>query len=121
VGDRRSSRRFGSCERRVRVAVDEHPVGPLGLDGRLDRRPHRRGVGRPQVEPVGRRPEPELLEEDGGHLVVPVLARVQDDLVEARISERDGHRPGLDELRPVPDHREDFHRAEATIPTPPGR
>ena len=55
---------LGAGERRVRVAVDDDPVRALTLDGRADRRPHRRGVGRVQVEPVRRLGQPELLEED---------------------------------------------------------
>ena len=42
-------------ERRVRVAVDEHPVGPLAASTTSrDRRGHRRRVGGAQVEPVAR-------------------------------------------------------------------
>ena len=47
-----AARRLGAGERRVRVAVDEHPVGPLALDGAADRRAASRRVGGVQVEPV---------------------------------------------------------------------
>ncbi len=56
VGDARRPRRLRARERRVRVAVHEHPARALRLDGLADRRPHRRRVGRAQVEPV--RPAP---------------------------------------------------------------
>ena len=84
VRDRHGARRLGAGERRVRVPVDEHPVGPLALDRGADRRLHRRGIGGSQVEPVRRLGQPELLEEDRRHRRVPVLARVHDDLVDAR-------------------------------------
>ena len=89
VRDRDLAGRLRARERRVRVAVDEHPVRALGLDDAADRRLHRRRVGRPQVEPVRGLGQAELVEEDGGHLRVPVLPRVQDDLVEARRAQRD--------------------------------
>ena len=46
IGDVARGLRAG--EGRVRVAVDEHPVGLLGLDRRADPRHHRRGVGAAQ-------------------------------------------------------------------------
>ena len=62
---------------RVRIAVDEHPVGPLRLDHLADRRGHRYRVGRPQVEPVSRLGDAELVEEDlrhGGSQCCPVCS-----------------------------------------------
>ncbi len=95
-------------ERRVGVAVDEHPVGPLGLDRFPDRQGHRGRVGRAQVEPVGGLRDAELVEEDLRHARVPVLPGVQHDLVDPALPQRQGERGGLDELGAVPDHREDL-------------
>ena len=82
---RRRAGRARAGERRVRVAVDEHEVGRLRA-----RRPaaiaglHRVHVGGAEVEPVARLGEPELLEEDRRQLGVPVLAGVDDDLLDRR-------------------------------------
>ena len=110
-----------SGERRVRVAVDEHPVGPLRLDHLADRRGHRHRVGGAQVEPVRRLREAELVEEDLRHLGVPVLPRVQHDLVDPRLAERHRERRRLDELGPVPDDGEDFRTARYDTRRFPGR
>ena len=112
VGDRyaRRDRRLGAREGRVRVAVDERPVGPLALERGEDPRAHRLRVGGVEVEPVARLREPELLEEHLRQLAIPVLARVQHHLVEPRLAQRDGERPRLDELRAVADDGEDLHR-----------
>ena len=114
-------RGLGAGERRVRVAVDEHPVRPLGGGGRRDAGPHHFRVGRVQVEPVGRVRQLELREEDVGELAVPVLAGVQDGLLDACVAQRHRHRPRLDELRPVADHRENAHAGEATMAAASGR
>ena len=87
VRERRRARRLGARERRVRVAEDEHPVGLLGRDRLADRRPHRVRVGGLQPEPVPRRREPELLEEDVRELPVVVLPRVQHDLLDPRLAQ----------------------------------
>jgi hypothetical protein len=63
--------------------------------------------------------QPELLEEHLGELAVVVLARVDDDLVDTAFAEGDGQRPGLDELRPVSDDGERFHRGYTTQPPGP--
>ncbi len=55
--------------------------------------------------------EPELVDEDLRELVVLVLARVDDDLVDPARAERLGERRGLDELRPVAHDRDDLHGA----------
>ena len=104
----------GARERRVRVAVDEHPVRPLRLDRFLDRRTHRLGIRRLQPEPVVRLCEVELVEEDLRQLRVVVLPGVQDDLVDSGLAQ--GQRQGrrLDELRPVPDDGEHFHGGYTT-------
>ena len=67
-----------------------------------------------QIEAIARLGETELVEEDLGHDVVPVLPRVQHDLVDARVAQSGRERRGLDELRAVPDDGEDLH---ATKPT----
>ena len=82
VRDGDGARCLGAGERRVRIAVHEHPVGQLALDRGGDPRPHRAGIGAVQVEPVCRLREPELLEEDVGELSVVVLAGVEHDLVD---------------------------------------
>ena len=64
VGERQAELLRGERprQRRVRVAVDQHPVGLLGAEALHDRRSHHVRVGRAQVEPVLRLREPELLE-----------------------------------------------------------
>ena len=85
--------------------------GPSAVDRLADRRPHRLRVGGLEPEPVPRLLEPELLEEDVRELPVVVLPRVQHDLLDPRLPQRRGHRRRLDELRTVPDDREDAHGA----------
>ena len=97
-------------ERRVRVAVDQHRVGlHVGDDPpqrRLDRRRRPRCGGRARCRArrarAPRRTRPTAR--------VPVLARVHDDLVESRLAQRHRERRRLDELRPVPDDRQQPHR-----------
>ncbi len=55
--------------------------------------------------------QPELVDEDLRQLVVPVLAGMDDDLVDPGLVERDGERRRLDELRPVADDGHHAHRA----------
>ena len=104
-------RRPGSGERRVRVAVDEHRVRLRRSNGIEDRGRHRRDLGRVEVEPHVWLGQAELLEEDCGELRVVVLARVQEHLVDPSAAQRDGERRRLDELRAVPDDRENPHRS----------
>ena len=117
VGDRQAGR--DRCarprERRVRVAEDDDPVGPLGADRLEDRRLHPFDLGGVQVEPVARRAEAELVEEDLRKLAIPVLSRVKDDLVDPRVAERDGERGRLDELRPVADDGEHLHGGQPSV------
>ena len=101
----------GAGERRVRVPEDEHDVRRLGREHRGDRRRQPVDVGGAEVEPVRRLVEPELVDEDLRQLVVPVLSRVDDDLVDPRLPERDRERRRLDELRAVADDGEHAHRA----------
>ena len=93
----------------VRVAEDEHPVGPLGLDRHRDPRPHHRGVGGARGEPVARLLEAQLVEEDLRELAVVVLPRVEHDLLDRGRAEREREGRRLDELRPVPDDGEHLH------------
>ena len=120
--DPRGMRRARARERRVRVAEHEDDVGPLGVDHPTQRGRQRVDVGGAQVEAVRRLGERELLEEDGRELVVPVLTGVDDDLVEARLAQRDGEGRRLDELRPVADDGEDLHGGQPRLwlawPTP---
>ncbi len=108
-------------ERRVRVSVDEDEVGRLLGDPGRNRRPHLRRIRRVEVEAVARLGDAELVEEDLGHHVEPVLAGVQDDLVDPGVAQRERERCGLDELRPVPDDGEDLHRASNTTSLPGDR
>ncbi len=104
----------GAGERRVGIAVDEHPVGPLLAQASLDRRLHDLWVGGAQVEPVARLREAELLEEDLRKLVVVVLPGVDDDLVETVLAEGDRRGRGLNELGAVAHDRGDFHAGYTT-------
>ncbi len=67
-GDAGLSRRQASCQGRVRVAVDEHRVGLLGGEERLERAEHAgglRGVGGPGDIQLAVGPgQAELAEED---------------------------------------------------------
>ena len=110
VRERHPGGRTGAGGGRVRVAVDEHPVGPLALDDGPDRPRHGVDVGGTEVEPVRRRGDGELVEENLRHRWIPVLAGVQYRLVDARLPERHGERCRLDELWPVPDHGKHPHR-----------
>ncbi len=110
--NRRVRGRMCSRERRVRVPVDEHEVGFLRADVLRDRRLHRVDARRVEVEAVAGLRQAELVEEHLRHDVVPVLTRVEDDLVHAGGEQRTGEWGGLDELRAVPDDREDLHASE---------
>ena len=113
-GNAGGGRRARAREGRARVAQDEHDVGTLGLHHPAERPRQRVDVGGAKVEPVRRLGQAELLEEDLRELVVPVLARVDDDLVDPRLPQRDGERRGLDELRPVADDGEEAHRGQGS-------
>ena len=102
-------------ERRVRVSEHEDDVGPLGVDHPAQGRRQRVDIGGAQVEAVSRIGERELLEEDGGELVVPVLPRVDDDLVEARLAQGDREGRRLHELRPVADDGQDPHGGQPRL------
>ena len=90
TGTPASAGRLGARARRVRVAEDERPVGPLLREHRGDRGPHRLGVGGVEVEPVARLGQPELLVEDVGELRIPVLAGVEADLLDPCVAQRSG-------------------------------
>ena len=76
---------------------------------RAKRARQRLDVRRPQIEPIGGLRQAELVDEDLRELVVPVLARMDDDLVDPGLAQGDGERRRLDELRPVADDGEDSH------------
>ena len=114
VRDRHAGLRSGerAGEGRVRVAVDEHGVGRLAGDQRLERAEHARRLRavRPERDPeltIGRR-EAELGEEHRREVVVEVLPSVDQELLVAFAQAR-RYRRRLDELGAVPDHREDPH------------
>ena len=122
VRDRDAGLRGGqpAGERRVRVAVDEHDVGPLVRQQRAERGEHARGLlgvrpacrGRARARAAGR---PSSREEHRRQLVVVVLAGVDEQLLVA-LAQRARHRRRLDELRPVPDDGDDLHPAIAGAP-----
>ena len=99
-------------ERRVRVAVDEHPVGTLALHRMTDVRLHRVRIGGVALEPVVRLGKSELVEEDLRELVVVVLARMQHDLLDACVAKRERHRRRLHELRAVAHDGENLQRGK---------
>ena len=70
---------------------------------------HRVDVARVRLQPVGGLGQPELLEEHVRELAVVVLARVDDDLLDAGLAQRDRQRTRLDELRAVADDGEHLH------------
>ena len=101
-------------ERRVRVSIDENGLGSVVLEHRGQGAEHGGGLGR--VRPTAQaqldlRPgNVELAHEDARQLVVVVLAGVDEQLVVLLPQMyRDSRR--LDELRPVPDHRDHPHRS----------
>ena len=122
VGKRRSGLLGGACpgESRVRVAVDERPVRPLGAQRFGDPRRHRVRVGGMRLEPVAGLAEPELVEEDLRELGVVVLPRMEHDLLDPVLAQSHRKRRRLDELRPVPDDGEHLHGA-ARLRAAPGR
>ena len=121
VGDRDSQLRRAErrAEGRVDVARDDHQVGALGAQHRLEPLQHARDLLR-----VASRPDPqqvvglrhaELLEEDLGHQPVVVLAGVDDrgGPVGKALPQRRDHRRHLDQVRPGSDYVEDPHRRGA--------
>ena len=106
-------------ERRVRVPEDDDRVGALRGDHLADARRAACPLRGAEVEPVCRLRQPELLEEDRGELVVPVLPRVDDDLVDPASRGAPRERRRLDELRPVADDGEHLHRADPSQPLGP--
>ena len=99
---------------RVRVAVDEHAVGPSLDEHRLEAAQHLAGhrAVRPaadlQVHGPARR-HLEVAEEGRAHRVVVVLAGVDQDLVGAAAAQRAADRRRLHELRPRADDGDDLH------------
>jgi len=59
--------------------------------------------------------QPELVDEDLRQLVVPVLTRVDDDLVDPCLAKRHGQRRRLDELWTVADDGQNAHRASVRM------
>ncbi len=96
-------------ERRVRIAEDDGRVRALPPERVQYPGLHRGDVARVRLEPVGGLGQPELLEEHVRQLAVVVLSRVEDDLLDAGLAERDRQRPRLDELRAVADDGEHLH------------
>ena len=115
--DRRVRCRPRSRKRRVRVAVDEDDVRRLRGDPLGDRGLHLLDVRGVEIEAIARFAQAELVEEDLGHDVIPVLPRVEHDLVDPRIAQGRRERRGLDELRAVPDDGEDLHATKPTNET----
>ncbi len=105
-------------EGRGGIAVDEHPVGPLGRDRVEDPRLHRGDhllVRQPaDAEAVGGLRELELLEENLRQLGVVVLPGVERDLVDSPLPEGDREGRRLDELGAVSHHGQRFHGRYST-------
>src|SRR5581483_5006751 len=101
---------------RVGVAVDEHQVRRDLGEQRRERLGH--PLALLVVGPVAERElaigpgDAQLAEEDGGQLVVVVLSGVDEHLL-VLLAQQARDRRGLDELRPVPDDRDDPHYAAA--------
>ena len=99
-------------ERRVRVAVDEHPVGPLALDdvarSPASSRRRRPCAGRAGTRARGMPSSSKKTCDISGSQCCPVC-RTTSSI--PAVAQRERERRRLDELRPVPDHGEDAHRA----------
>ena len=132
VGDRdvQLGRRDRRRHRRVDVAGDDHEVGALGEQHRLEALHHPgrllRVAARADLEHVVGRGHPELLEEDLRHQPVVVLAGVDDGVAGVRQTGAQGadHRGHLDQVRPGSEDVEDVHRGAqypAFRPEPRGR
>ena len=121
VGDLDSQLR--RAERRadggVDVARDDHQVGALGAQHRLeslqDARDLLRVASRPDPQKVVRLRNAELVEEDLGHQPVVVLPGVDDrgGPIGKALAHRSDHRRHLDQVRPRSDYVEDPHRRGA--------
>ena len=81
-GDVQLGRRQRPCEGGVRVAIDQHRIGPFGLKDRLQRLKHPAGHGAVpaavDAQIVCRLRELELAKELLGHLRVEMLPSVND-------------------------------------------
>lgn len=103
----------GCGERRVRVAVDEDPIGSMFREGGLEGAEHRTGLrsvaAGPDSEMHVRRGDAEILEEDIAHDRVVVLARVDDDVLHAAFPGRPRDRREFDELGTGSDDADDPH------------
>ncbi len=101
-------------ERGVHVAGDEHHIGLLLLEHRLEALHHPGGLlgvrAGSHVEQMVRCSDPELLEEDVGHRGVVVLPGVDEGGLELLrpVRERTEDRPHLHEVGPGPDDRQDL-------------
>ena len=113
-GDAHLRRDEGARERRVRVPVDEEQVRALLLQDLLE--PAHHVCGLPPVAPaphaqvVIRPGDVEGIEEHVGHVLVVMLARVDQDLLMV-LTDLAAHRRGLDELGSRADDARDFHAA----------
>ena len=109
-------RRLGPRERRVRIAVHERPVGPLRLERRRDPRPHRaprRRVCRSSRYAGSGSPSSSKKTSDSSRSQCWPVCSDTSSIPASRSATRE--RAGLDELRPVADHRENLHEREATM------
>src|SRR5690606_29124683 len=113
-GDVELGGRQATCQGRVGVTVDERPVGSFLQQDAFDAREHPAGHGSVRTARDAQVPlrwsDPELVEEDGAHVAVVVLAGVDEHLVDVR-HERElaRDRRCLDELRSRADDRDDLH------------
>ena len=109
VRHRQRARGAGTSQRRVGVAEDEDRVRPPLADRRTERLLEHGDVRGAEIERERGLGQAQLLEEDRRQRGVPVLARVDDALVDPGFAKRGRERRGLDELRPVADDGEDCH------------
>jgi hypothetical protein len=102
----------GTSKRGVGVAVHEHGVGSLGLENRAkqqEKSTRLLGMGAPaDTQCVVGSWQTQLGKECAGHLLIPVLARVEEDLLMAG-AKGGPERRGLDELRAGPHDADDSH------------
>src|SRR4051812_30231615 len=101
-----------SSQRRIGIAVDQEPVGPLSQKEALDTFDHRGGLlsvsSGPNLEVNVRCGKIQSVEEDSRHLVVVVLTCMNEDLG-VTLSQHAAYRSGFYELRSCTYDRYDFH------------
>ena len=102
----------GSRQRGVRIAIDQHGVGPFGDQDWLEARKHCGGLNSMRATADAQAPvwprQAQLAEEHPGQLFVPMLAGVHEQVLVAR-AQRGQQGRGLDQLGTSPDDADDAH------------